>query len=244
MKRIRIEICLLTILLLFTFCACNVPSDDTPSVTEPTTVATTEPTISQPVSSLFSLLADANYAEVSYNYTATGGYPPVEQLPPANENLIGMELAVNLTTEELPIYFYYCKNTKTNTESLLMIMQGGARSDSKIRQPLLIVADVSFGGVERFKELLESKSAFEIRIVATANLYYTESTIPLPYIFQRMDSQDAPPASVPYPSNIIEYFGRAGGNESTLLYPRVEKNSFHYIMERHSMNEIMGIYVE
>ncbi len=78
MKRIRIEICLLTVILLFAFCACNAPSDDTPSGTEPTTVATTEQAISQPVSSLFSLLTDANYAEVSYNYTATGGYFFVE----------------------------------------------------------------------------------------------------------------------------------------------------------------------
>ncbi len=253
MKRIRIEICLLTILLLFTFCACNAPSDDTPSGTEPTTVATTTetpttaattaPTPSQAVS-LFTLLSDINYNV--YNTPTeplAPGPTPLDYLPPKNEALIGKELTVNLTTEQAPVYFYYCKNAEAQTERMAFILADEiSQSAIRIRYPLLIVADVTLGGIDGLKAALENGTDFNIKIVDTVNISSEEGGGMLPATFAQAN---LPSASVPYVDGMVEYCGRAGGNDATVIIPRVaNKNAFHTTFDRFSLNEIMGIYTE
>ncbi len=50
-------------------------------------------------------------------------------------------------------------------------------------------------------------------------------------------------ATVPAPAGVKEYFGMLGCGECVIA-PKTQQNIFHTIFKRHSMTEIMGVYVE
>lgn len=252
MKTKHIGIILITV-LLFTFCSCNAPSDDTPSGTEPTTEATTtatpttEATTAPYVSnatSLFTLLSEQNYnVYKTSDEPLPPGPTPLEYLPPKNEALIGQTLTVNLTTEKAPVYFYYCKNASAQTERMAFIMADEiSQSAIRIRYPLLIVADVTLGGIDGLKAALENGTDFNVTIVDTVNISTEEGSGTIPTTFVQ---SNIPPASVPYLDGMVEYCGVAGGTDTAVIIPRVaNKNAFHSVFDRFSLNEIMGIYTE
>ncbi len=262
MKRLWIPSLLLALSLLLVACDGTTPSNDgqttsaTTAAIQSTTAATTEATeettattaattagdVNTPVDSeatpLFTLLTSANYDPIDYVSTATGGYIPVEELPPPNEELLGKKMTINFFIEESPIYYYYCQNTEKNTERLAIVV--GARMNGVVHQPLLLVAEVDFGGIERFRELLDGKSDFEIEIIAVANLCFTEAYADVTYSAQ--DPTLLPPPSVPVPEGLVEYGGVAGGTQKAEIYPRAMHYGFPFVLERHALEDIMGIY--
>lgn len=241
----KLKILLLFLSLVLLLCACDgaTPNTDghtTEGTTEANTVATEAPYVSQ-ATSLFTLLEEIDYGDfTAYTGILPPGPTPVEYLPPANEELIGKEMTVNPSLEKDSLYFYYCKNEAHQTERLALILNGGA-AENDVKYPLLIIADVNFGSAEAFKAALEQKKDFSIRIVATANLCSYEAKI-LTYIAIHAAKQSN--TTVPYPEGIVEYFGITGGTEELVFAPRLTYNGFHTVFDRHSMTEIMGIYVE
>jgi len=215
----------------------------TATTTAATTAGTEAPYVSQ-ATSLFTLLSEVNLTAYEHthddSYEPLPGALPLECIPPKNDALIGKEMTVNLKTEEKGVYFYYCKNEATQTERLALVMEDGY-GYGEIVYPLLIVADVNFGGVDAFKEALTRGTDFQISIVATANLCLEEGSgfIPTSVYAAQKDSN----VITPSPDGIVEYFGKAGGGEDAMIFPRIKHTGFHTAFDRHSLNEVMGIYI-
>ncbi len=238
----KLKILLLFLSLALLLCACDGATPNTDGhTTEANTVATTagtgEPYVSQ-ATSLFTLLTNANYEPFDYVFTddvgnQLYGYTPIEGLPPINEKLINQKMVINPVLEKEQIYFYYCKNEGKQTERLAIIITDGEYGS--VMYPLLIVADVNFASSDAFETILKSGVDFEINIVAVAHLCKLEA-------FGKLDEPEEDDFSMH--EGITECFGVAGGKQATRIYPHVKTNRFHAIFDRHSMTEIMGIYVE
>ena len=220
--------------VVFSLTACN-PSTDPVQTSAPPSEETPSPSLA---TSLFTLLTTDNYGDEPAvspsDPLEPGTLPAIESLPPIDPTLIGKEMTVNLGLEAKPIYFYYCKTEKT--ERLVMIIGDGALGE--IAYPLLIVAEVDFGGWGALKYALTNQKDFGIKILAATNISLIEGSVYIPNSVQVGVSKSA------QPNGLIEYYGKAGGGEEVVFLPRTAANAFHQLFDRFSLNDQIGVWID
>ena len=170
--------CILSVVLLLSLLASCVASPP-PSETEETTAAVVDATTKEEsryveeqidekdVISMFSLTTRANTAETirpsdSSETVPPGGLYDPADYPEADQSLVGKTIYTKFFHDESILTFFYSYDRATDTERLIVpIIE---------KNPLLIIGETKFGGLEGLAKVVREEKAFSLKILSLTTI--------------------------------------------------------------------------
>lgn len=152
--------------------------------TAPSTMDTEPNTTPPPWSHEFALtrfLAEVNHSGSilpSETLEEPGSLPSIEQIPVADQSLVGECVTIILAQEQQQIPFYYYYDADSSLERLAVVVNAESI-------PLLIIFEPELGGAAELSNAIATETEFDAAILAMTNISFEEGCVYIRNVCQR-----------------------------------------------------------